>query len=157
MHSGPHLPRLVAIWLRLAAVYVLLVGSLSVNEAIAGATCASLGAAWWAFAARRSGIRFRVSGPLLKMLIAPILALPGSILQVGASLARALTRRLSHGSLRRPPEAETGWARADGPSAPAVRAVGLLAASLTPDSYVLRLDPRGAVIEHALSDREAGA
>jgi hypothetical protein len=45
------------------------------------------------------------------------------------------------------------WARLEGDTAPAARAVGLLAASLAPDSYVLTLDrEHGTVATHALEN-----
>ncbi|MDP4024183.1 hypothetical protein Q8W71_16260 [Methylobacterium sp. NEAU 140] len=156
--TGSRILHRAAVWIVLAAVYLLFAGSVSLNEALAGAVCASLGTLWWDRAARRGGLSFRVALPALRPLAEAALGLPRRTLRVGARLARALVDGRDLGTVERRTAAGIPWTRAEGPEAPAVRAFGLLGASLAPDSYVMHLDTEhGQVMCHVLTgDNLAG-
>ncbi|SDM43125.1 hypothetical protein SAMN05216360_10271 [Methylobacterium phyllostachyos] len=143
----------VAIWLLLAATYLVFAGSVSLNEGLAMVACATLGTIWWWAVGRRGGIRFRFSRALLKPFGAALLGMPRQTVRVGVHLARAVLGQTGGGVVRERSAAEIAWATPHGGTAPAERAVGLLAASLAPDSYVLTIDrPHGTVVTHALKD-----
>ncbi|MGH1572710.1 hypothetical protein ACRAWG_21105 [Methylobacterium sp. P31] len=142
-----------AIWVALALTYMVFAGSVSVNEGLAALACASLGTFWWWTVGRRGGIRFHFSLEPLRPLGPAILDMPRQTARVGIHLTKALLGRAGGGQTRERSAAEMAWATPDGDTAPAARAVGLLAASLTPDSYVLTLDrEHGTVATHALED-----
>ncbi|MEL6063814.1 MULTISPECIES: hypothetical protein [unclassified Methylobacterium] len=141
----------VAIWVLLAVTYMVFAGSVSVNEGIAMVVCATLGTAWWWVVVRRGGVRFRFDRASLRPLGPAILGMARQTMRVGFHLARAVFGRAGGGATQEQSAAAIPWARPDGAIAPATRAVGLLAASLAPDSYVLSLDrAHGTVTTHAL-------
>jgi hypothetical protein len=141
----------VAIWVLLALTYLVFAGSLSVNEGIAMMACATLGTAWWWVVARRGGVRFRFDRASLRPLGPAILGMARQTWRVGCHLARAVLGRAEGGATQERSAAAIAWARPEGETASATRAVGLLAASLAPDSYVLSLDRvHGTVTTHAL-------
>ncbi len=143
----------VAIWIALALAYLVFAGSLSVNEGLATLVCATLGTAWWWVAGRRGGVRFRFDGAVLRPLGPALLGMPRQTARAGRHLIKALLGRAAGGATRDRSAAEIPWATPHGDTAPAVRAVGLFAASLAPDSYVLTLDrEHGTVATHALED-----
>jgi|GEM_PF-1391386 len=143
----------VAIWLLLAVTYLVFAGSLSVNEGLAMVACATLGTVWWWAVGRRGGIRFHFDRAMLKPLGMALLGMPRQTVRVGVHLAQALLGRAEGGVVRERSAAEIPWATPHGGTASAERAVGLLAASLAPDSYVLSLDrEHGTVVTHALED-----
>ncbi|MDP4003470.1 hypothetical protein [Methylobacterium sp. NEAU K] len=115
--------------------------------------CASLGTAWWWASARRGTVRFHFGRAPLRPLGPAILGLPRQTARVAIHLAKALIERSDGGTTWERTGSDVAWARPTGESAPAARAVGLLAASLAPDSYVLTLDrAHGTVTMHALED-----
>lgn len=141
----------VAIWVLLALTYMIFAGSLSVNEGLAMVVCATLGTAWWWVVGRRGGVRFRFDRASLRPLGPAVLGLARQTGRVGLHLARAVIGRAEGGAIREQSAATAAWARPHGATASATRAVGLLAASLAPDSYVLSLDrEHGTVATHAL-------
>ncbi|MCJ2088204.1 hypothetical protein MKK88_19775 [Methylobacterium sp. E-005] len=141
----------VAIWILLALTYLIFAGSVSVNEGIATVGCATLGTAWWWVVGRRGGVRFRFDHASLRPLGRAILGMARQTVRVGVHLARAVIGRAEGGATHEQSAATIAWARPDGEMAAATRAVGLLSASLAPDSYVLTLDrAHGTVATHAL-------
>ncbi len=141
----------IAIWLLLALTYLVFAGSLSVNEGIAMGVCATFGTAWWWVVGRRGGVRFRFDRAALRPLGPAVLGMARQTGRVGLHLARAVLGRAEGGATHEQSAAAIAWARPDGETASATRAVGLLAASLAPDSYVLTLDrAHGTVSTHAL-------
>jgi hypothetical protein len=143
----------VAIWISLASTYMVFAGSVSVNEGVAALGCASLATLWWWGVGRRGGIRFHFGGGTLRPLGPAIRDIPRQTAKVGIHLLKAVLGRTGGGATRERSASEMPWARPEGGTAPAARAVGLLAASLAPDSYVLTLDrEHGTVATHALEN-----
>lgn len=141
----------VAIWIALVSTYLVFAGSVSVNEGLAAVGCASLATLWWWGVGRRGGTRFHFGLPTLRPLGPAILDMPRRTAQVGIHLLGAVLGRAGGGGTRERSAAGLSWATPEGDTAPATRAVGLLAASLAPDSYVLTLDrAHGTVTTHAL-------
>ncbi|MEE7492583.1 hypothetical protein [Methylobacterium oryzae] len=153
-----------AIWVVLTVTYMVFAGSVSLNEGLAAVGCASLGTLWWWSVGRRGGLRFRFDRESLRPLAPAILAMPRQTARVGLHLLRAVLGRAGGGATRERSAAGGGatrersaadlaWATPDGEAAPATRAVGLLTASLAPDSYVLTLDRvHGTVVTHGLEE-----
>lgn len=141
----------VAIWVLLAVTYMVFAGSVSVNEGLTMVVCATLGTVWWWAVGRRGGTRFRFDRAALRPLAPAVLGMARQTGRVGLHLARAVFGRAEGGATHAQSAATIPWARPDGETASATRAVGLLAASLAPDSYVLSLDrAHGTVTTHAL-------
>ncbi|KQS81745.1 hypothetical protein ASG32_03065 [Methylobacterium sp. Leaf361] len=142
-----------AIWVVLALTYMVFAGSVSLNEGMAAVGCASLGTLWWWGVGRRGGLRFRFDREALRPLGPAIRDMPRQSARVGLHLLRAVLGRAGGGATRERSAAEIAWATPEGEAAPAARAVGLLAASLAPDSYVLTLDrAHGTVVTHGLEE-----
>ncbi|MCJ2070734.1 hypothetical protein MKK75_18385 [Methylobacterium sp. J-030] len=146
----------VAIWVLLALTYMVFAGSLSVTEGLAMVVCATFGTVWWWAVGRRGGIRFRFDRAALRPLGRAVLGMARQTSRVGLRLARAVVGRAEGGAVREQSAAGVAWARPDGETASATRAVGLLSASLAPDSYVLTVDrAHGTVMTHALEGEES--
>lgn len=140
-------------WIVLAGAYLALVGSLSAVEGVAALVCGGLGAVWVRQLARCGDRDVRIrAGALLPVL--PVLArLPVETWKVGARLTRAALRGDVAGQDRAVPPSEAAGcpSRDEDPYGAGACAVSVLAASLSPDSYVLRLEPeRGRVLLHAI-------
>lgn len=129
-------------WLAGAASYLLLAGSFSPDELGAAALLGALGVAWHAAVMRAGGRRFRFEPPALRAAGAALLGLPGATLRVGARLAAALLRPVEGRRVEQP--FDRGGADDDRDRAR--RAAVVLATSLAPDSYALRLPLDEAVI-----------
>jgi hypothetical protein len=115
--------------------------------------CASLATLWWWGVGRSGGIRFHFGRDTLRPLGPAIRDMPRQTAKVGLHLVKAVLRRAGGGATRERSASEVSWATPEGDAAPATRAIGLLAASLAPDSYVLTLDrAHGTVATHALED-----
>jgi hypothetical protein len=151
--SRPSLPSLIAGAAVLFGLYVLCVGSISVNEALAGALSTGLAILWWVRIGRLNGVRFAGWFPAMRPLGGALLALPGATAKVAGQLARVVIRGAPQGAVAYRRESDSAWATAE---RPAERAFGLIAASLSPDSFILRDDggDRG-ILDHALA-REGG-
>ena len=147
--------RVALVWIVLAGTYVLFVGSFGTNEAIACAASASLAALWWHQVARRGGTRFAIPPGAVTAIARAAAGLPARTAWVAARLAGACLGVDGSGSSRTRPLSASGWpgATARGDEGATGRALGLLAASLAPDSYVLRLNTaRRDIVEHTLRD-----
>ncbi|TXN82812.1 hypothetical protein FV234_08665 [Methylobacterium sp. WL8] len=142
-----------AIWIALDFAYLVFAGTVSVNECVAAIVCATLATAWWWGVGRRGGVRFHFDRAAFRPLGAAILGLPRQTTRAGRDLVEALRADGAGGRICKQSVAELAWATPNGPTAPAARAIGLLAASLAPDSFVLVLDrAHGTVATHALGD-----
>ena len=141
----------VAIWVALALAYMAFAGSLSLNEGLAAVACASLATLWWWGVGRRGGLRFHFNSEALRPIAPAIRAMFRQTARVGIRLFEAVLGRAGGGAVREHSASEVAWATPEGDTAPAARSVGLLAASLAPDSFVLTLDrEHGTVTTHAL-------
>lgn len=140
---------LAVVWVELFALYILFAGSFSLNEGMVGAASAALGCIWWAFAGRSGGLRFSGWTASLRPVGHAVLALPGATARVGGQLVRAVIRGDTSGIVAYERDTGSAWANAD---SPAERALGLIAASLAPDSYVLREKGGDAgIVTHSLA------
>ncbi len=136
------------VWSAGAAAYMVLAGQLSTDEVVAAAVLGGLGAGWH-FAVMHDGARrFRFERPALGAIGTALAGLPGATLRVGARLAAALVSPVEGRRIERP----FHRGAADDPRDRARRAVVVLATSLAPDSYALRLPVDEEVIAfHALT------
>lgn len=138
-----------AAWVVLFALYMLLAGAFSLDEAATGAAAATLACIWWAFGGRRGGMRFagwtRQLGPIARA----VLALPGATARVAGQLVHHIRYGRPPGRTLYERDADGAWANAD---LPAERALGLIAKSLAPDSFVLReKGGDSGIVEHRLA------
>ena len=134
-------------WVCLVAIYLLLAGQVSGDEIVAGAVCAAAAVIWWVGTHRASDHRFAFDAGSWAAVGRACRNLPWAVLSVGAVLLRALVR----------PEAGevAHWFFAHGrrtdPGDGGRRAIGVLAASLAPDSFVLRTPAeRDEIVVHTL-------
>lgn len=147
-------PRLFALtaaaaWVVLFALYLLFAGSFSLDEAATGAAAATLACLWWALGGRRGGMRFAGWTRHLGRLAKATLALPAATARVAGQLVHHIRYGRPPGRTLYERDAESAWAVAD---TPAERALGLIAKSLAPDSFVLREKGGDAgIVEHRLS------
>lgn len=139
----------VAIWPLCFGLYVLFEGQVSLHECITGASLAALATLYAYFIARSARFRFEASaeaafvtvralaklGSGLSRSFAPLLGLT----RLGASPGRGLTVPFKTGAI-------------DDPAARTRRAIAVLAASLAPDRFVVRLEVlEGQVILHDIT------
>jgi hypothetical protein len=147
--SGHFALRLSFVWAVLFGLYMLFAGSFSLDEAGAGAVCAGFGALWWARAGRTGGTHFSGWTRSLRPVWDALLAMPGATARVGGRLVGVVLRGGPPGSVAYKRDADSAWAQAD---TAAERALGLIGASLAPDTYVLRENGGdGGIVDHALS------
>ncbi len=141
--------RLAVVWAVLFGLYMLFAGSLSLDEAGVGAACAGAGGLWWARAGRTGGTHFSGWTRSLRPVWDALVAMPGATVRVGGQLVGAVLRGGPPGSVAYRRDADSAWAQAD---TPAERALGLIGASLAPDTYVLRENGGdGGIVDHSLS------
>ncbi|MCJ2013042.1 hypothetical protein [Methylobacterium sp. J-076] len=153
MRPGHFALALAVAWVTLFAFYLMFAGSVSLNEAGTGAAAATLACIWWAFGGRRGGMRFSGWPSALGPLWRATVGLPAATAKVAGQLARAAIRGAPPGTVDYERDADSAWATAE---APAERALGLIAASLAPDSYVLREKGGDAgIVTHSLAPQEA--
>ena len=142
---------LVCAWIGLFASYLVFAGQASTDELVAGAICAAAASLWWAVTRRASAHRFAFDQGCWAAAGRAWLKLPRATLSVAQVLLRALGRpqagavdRRFYAHGRRADPAECGR-----------RAVGVLAASLAPDSFVLRTPAdREEIVVHGLTRGE---
>lgn len=144
--------RIILSWIVLAGLYLACVGSLSTHEAVAAVLCGGLGALWTRLLLRRGEAALSVRGPALRPLAGALARLPLRTGRVGPRLVRAALRGGVSGESRPARGGEApGCPFGDGPEASGARAISVLATSLAPDAYVLRLEPgRARVLIHAI-------
>lgn len=123
-------------WAVLFAVYLLLVGSASASEVVIGAALAA-GVAPLLLWSRSVGM---LSLQLRWRYLAPLWSVPGAILWETGQDLYALARRLAgqdvHGIVLRLPFAFTG----DDPESATRRVIAIFGVTITPNSYVVRVD-----------------
>ncbi|WP_210245081.1 hypothetical protein [Methylobacterium haplocladii] len=147
-------------WFVLTGVYLGLAGSLSAEEVGAAVICGGLGAIWVRQLGRCGDHHLMIRPAALKPLLTALARLPGETLRVGLRLLRAVVRGDVAGEDRavQPAQAAHCPLNEDGPQTAGTRAVAVLAASLSPDTYVLRLErARGRICVHAILPAEGSA
>lgn len=140
-------------WVVLAALYLALAGSLSADEVTAAGLCGGLGAVWVHQLRRVGDHHLQIRPAALEPLLTALTRLPGETWRVGHRLLRAVARGDVTGEDRSVPPAQASHCPLDGddPRTAGARAVAVLATSLSPDTYVLRLErERGRVHVHAI-------
>ena len=143
----------ISIWLAGAVAYIVLAGQFSPEELVAAVILGGFGAGWH-FAMMHDGARrFRFERPALRAIASSLAGLAGATLRVGLRLASALLRPVEGRRVEQPFHGGT----ADDPRDRGRRAVVVLATSLAPDSYVVRM-PVGAetITFHALTGSSPG-
>ncbi|TXN23224.1 Na+/H+ antiporter subunit E [Methylobacterium sp. WL9] len=141
------------VWVVLAGVYLVLAGSLNVNEVGAAVLCGGLGAIWVWQIGRCGDHHLVIRASALKPLLTALARLPGETWRVGVHLMRAIVRGDVAGEDRAMTSARAAHCPLDGegPQVAGARAIAVLATSLSPDTYVLRLEPdRGWIRVHAI-------
>lgn len=140
---------LVGAWATLFSLYFLFAGSVSLNEAATGVAASTLACIWWAVGGRRGGMRFAGWFGALGPVGHAVLTLPAATVKVAGQLVRTAFHGSPPGDVSYERDANSAWATAE---APVDRALGLIGASLAPDSYVLREKGGDAgIVEHSLS------
>lgn len=143
----------IGIWLAGAVCYMVLAGQFSADEIAAAVILGGLGAGWH-FAVMHDGARrFRFERPALRLAAASLIGLPGATFRVGARLAAALLRPVEG----RRVEQVFHRGASDDPRDRGRRAAVVLATSLAPDSYVIRMPVNAETITfHALTGSSPG-
>ena len=143
----------VWVWLGGTAAYLVLAGQVSGDEVVAGLVLGGLGVAWHAVVCRCSRHSFafeRHAGPAVLQALGN---LPGATLRVGSRLATALVRDVEGHIVEQP----FHRGRLDDTRDVARRATVVLATSLAPDSYVLRLPvDEETILIHAMTRHSPG-
>ena len=143
-------PASMFVWTLLAAVYLLFAGQVSADE-IASAIIVGGAATGWSIAVRHaSARRFGFDRAAVVVSCRALLGLPAATFRVGAKLVRAIARP-ARGHVR--PQTFVYGAR-DRPEDSGRRAIATLAASLAPDSFVLRMsEPRNQIEIHVFAGK----
>ena len=143
----------VWVWLGGTATYLVLAGQISVDEVVAGIVLGGLGAAWHAVVCRCSRHSFTFERHASVAMLQSIGGLPGAILRVGLRLGTAIVRDVQGHTLEQP----FHRGRLDDTRDAARRATVVLATSLAPDSYVLRLPvDEETILIHAITQSFPG-
>ena len=143
----------VWVWLGGTAAYLVLAGQVSVDEVVAGTVLGGLGVLWHAAVCRcsRHGFTFERHAGL--EVLQAVGGLPGAILRVGTRLGMALVRDVNGHAVEQP----FHRGRLDDRRDVARRATVVLATSLAPDSYVLRLPvDEETIVIHAIAHISPG-
>lgn len=141
--------RFTVAWLVLAAFYWLLVGQVSVTEAVAGAIAVTVAVVFAALAEHCAEKRFDLHGPWGRLVAAPLRALVADTAVVTRVLLRAILRR---------PSGSVGaiyhqgfWVGDDADRDVGRRGLVTLAASLAPNGVVVRVQGQeDALLLHRL-------
>lgn len=134
-------------WAPLVAAYFVLVGQLSADEVGLALACGLGAAIWLGRITRVAELHFRLERAAAGATLRAIATLPRAVLKVAAALlrgsnGRVVRQRFVHGNNRDPADA-------------ARRAVSLLAVSLAPDKFALRLPGRRDELElHSLVESD---
>lgn len=148
--TGPCMLRAIALWVVLSGFYLLCAGTLSATEFIVGLPAAGAATVFALLVRRFEDGRLNLRAPWLHVVGAPLAALFADAARVGRRLVRALGRR---------PEGPLGVVVRqpfrpgdDEPEATGRRALVILASSLAPNGYVLRIPPgEPALLMHRLA------
>ena len=143
----------VWVWLGGTAAYLVLAGQISAEEVVAGVVLGGLGVAWHAAVCRCSRHSFTFERYAGVAVVQAIGGVPGAILRVGARLGSALLRDVEGHTVEQP----FHRGRLDDPRDVSRRATVVLATSLAPDSYVLRLPvDEDTIVIHGITSRSPG-
>ncbi len=146
--------RTVWVWLGGTAAYLVLAGQVSTEEVVAGVVLGGLGVVWHAAVCRCSRHAFTFERHAGVAVLQAIGGLPGAIVRVGARLGLAIVRDLEGRIVEQP----FHRGRLDDRRDVARRATVVLATSLAPDSYVLRLPiDEETIMIHSLTGRSPGS
>lgn len=140
--------RIVLAWGACAGLYLLLAGQVGGIEAGVAVAAGGLGAGWYALTQRCAAQRFVFSREHLRPWWRAVAGLPAATLRTAGALLRAATTGAAADIAVEP--AFAAGAAAD-PRDAARRASAFLAASLSPDSFVVDARPgRATALVHAL-------
>ncbi len=143
----------VWVWLCGTAAYLVLAGQISLDEVVAGIVLGGLGVLWRAAVGRCSRHRFTFEPHAGFAVLQALGGLPGAILRVGTQLGAAIL----HGVEGRMVEQPFHRGRLDDRRDGGRRATVVLATSLAPDSYVVRLPvDEETIVIHAITRRGPG-
>ncbi len=143
----------VWVWLSGTAAYLVLAGQVSLDEVVAGVVLGGLGAVYHAANGRCSRHSFTFERRAGLEAFQAIRGLPGAILRVGSRLGTALMHDVEGHMVEQPFHRGRLDDRRDGGR----RAIVVLATSLAPDSYVLRLPlDEETIVIHAITDQPPG-
>ena len=141
------------VWPAGAASYLVLAGSLSADEIAVAVMLGALGAGWHAAILNVEARRFAFGLAAVREIGRALAGLPGATLRVGSRLATAILR----GAAGRQAEVPFSIGDHTMPAEAGRRALVVLATSLAPDSYVLRIpENEGSIQYHALTARMPG-
>ena len=143
----------VWVWLGGTAAYLVLAGQVSIDEVVAGILLGGMGVAWHAVVCRCSRHSFAFERHAGLALLQAIGGLPDAILRVGARLATAMVRDVQGHTVEQP----FHRGRLEDTRDVGRRATVVLATSLAPDSYVLRLPvDEETILIHAITHSSPG-
>lgn len=151
----------VWVWLAVAAAYMVLAGQFSLDEVAAAAALGVFGALWHRAVLGAGARRFSVDGEALVAIGRAIAGLVPATVEVGARLAFTLAdpaqgRARGTAQGRRVERPFTGGRQGD-PREAGRRAIAVLATSLAPDAYVLRVPlDEDTILYHAITDHVPG-
>lgn len=123
-------------WLVAAAAYLLFAGHFSAEELVAAAAIGALGAAWWSLVHRTAEIDLQLKVGAAGAMARAVVGLPLASLRASGRLV-AIIFGAKGGRIVAEPF-DTG--RQNDAAEVGRRAVALLAASVAPDSFVVRVD-----------------
>jgi hypothetical protein len=136
------------VWLVSLATYLLLAGQVSKSEIAVGVVLASGATGWYLLLRHCSTRRFAPTAEHLSVWLRTLLKLVPATLRTGAVLVRVAALGGSPGTVRAVPFAD---GELDDPVQRARRATAILAASLAPDSFVVRANHgKGQALIHSI-------
>jgi multisubunit Na+/H+ antiporter MnhE subunit len=146
MSSGRAVLAWLGWWVALLVLYLALADSRRLEEIVAGAVVAALGATVQALVRREREVSLALTPRMLLDLVRPLRNVPRDLVLLTGVLAR---RSAPRARTVRVPFAATGR----GPHDAAERAVAVLAGSLSPNSVVIEVDEEGgSLLVHRLVD-----
>lgn len=138
------------IWVTCSLAYLLLAGQVSLDEGVAAIVLGAGGMLLWVLLRHVSDRRFRFDRLAGLALVRAVAGLPGGTFRVGRILLASLHGDVSGRGAEQPFHA----GQRDDPAEAGRRAAVVLAASLAPDTFVLRIEHgRGAITFHTLTDK----
>lgn len=138
----------LAAWALLSAAYLLLVGQLEADEIGLALACGLAAAIWFGEVASVGPLRFRFEPTAVAVAARAVAGLPRAVAEVVPALFRGFNGRVVRQAFARGREGD--------PADAARRAVVLLAVSLAPDKFALRLPERRDELElHSLVEPAA--
>lgn len=137
------MPRFILVWLAAAGSYVLLAGQFSPEELGAAVLCGLFAALWSASLNRAASIHFRFERGTLAAAIHAIAGLPAATVRVAAAFVRVLvTRKIAATWFAQTMREPFIHGHRLNSTDAGRRATAILARSLAPDSFIVRI-PEG--------------